>query len=244
MDPNPARPVLAEMVGSFLLMVCVCGTTASAGLMGLFDYAVAAGLTVGVLTFSFRPISGAHFNPAITLASAIFSHFPWSLVMPYAVAQTTGCVMATYAGMFIYNIKPQQLTTRPFQPTISAFLVELLAAFILMFLVSSLAHHQHQSVGQFSGFVIGMAIGLAVLITGPISGGSMNPARSLGPAIVSWAFDDIWIYITAPVIGAVSGAFLYGVLRLRPPRANSPSSASTTRLFPRSSSANACLIIT
>lgn len=76
----------------------------------------------------------------------------------------------------------------------------------------------------------------------PISGASMNPARSLGPAIVSWAFDDIWIYITAPVIGAVTGAFLSSVLRLRPPPLHSSSSPSNSRLFHRSSSANAHLI--
>ncbi|CAK9318607.1 unnamed protein product [Citrullus colocynthis] len=245
MDYNLARPVLGEMVGSFLLMICVSGVTATGqlmgGHMGLVDYAAAAGLTVGVLTFCFAPISGAHFNPAITLASAIFGHFPWSRVMAYAVAQTTGCVMATYAAIFVYGIKPQQLTTRPFHSSISAFSLELLATFILMFLLSSLTYHP-QSIGQLSAFVIGMAIGLAVFIAGPISGASMNPARSLGPAIVSWAFDDIWIYITAPVIGAVTGAFLSGVLRLRPPPLHSSSSPSNSRLFHRSSSANAHLI--
>ncbi|TYK17169.1 putative aquaporin NIP7-1 [Cucumis melo var. makuwa] len=140
--------------------------------MGVLDYAIAAGLTVGVLTFCFAPISGAHFNPAITLASAIFGHFPWSRVR------------------------------------------------------------------QFSGFVIGMAIALAVFIAGPISGASMNPARSLGPAIVSWAFDDIWIYITAPCIGAITGAFISDFLRLCPP----PLQPSDGKHFDLSSSANAYLI--
>ncbi|XP_022956061.1 probable aquaporin NIP7-1 [Cucurbita moschata] len=243
MDHNPARPVLGEMMGTFLLMICVSGVAATGQMMGgqvgLLDYAAAAGLTVGVLTFCFAPISGAHFNPAITLASAIFGHFPWSWVMPYTVAQTTGCVMATYAGMFVYDIKPQQLTTRPFRGSMSAFFVELLATFILMFLISSLPHQSRpRPGGQLSGFVIGMAIGLAVFIAGPISGGSMNPARSLGPAMVSWAFDDIWIYITAPVIGAVTGAFFSGVLRLHPP----PIHSSDGGNFRRSSSANLHLI--
>ncbi|XP_038906430.1 probable aquaporin NIP7-1 isoform X2 [Benincasa hispida] len=172
MDQNLARPVLGEMVGTFLLMICVSGVTATGqlmgGQMGLLDYAVAAGLTVGVLTFCFAPISGAHFNPAITLASAIFGHFPWSRVMAYGVAQTTGCVIGTYAAMFVYDIKPQQLMTTPTPPfhshVISAFFLEFLATFILSFLLSSLPY-QPQSVGL-SGFVIGMAIGLAVFIAG------------------------------------------------------------------------------
>ncbi|KGN57016.1 probable aquaporin NIP7-1 [Cucumis sativus] len=244
MDHNLVRPVLGEMVGSFLLILCVSGVTATGQLtgsqMGILDYAVAAGLTVGVLTFCFAPISGAHFNPAITLASAISGHFPWSRVMAYVVAQTTGCVMATYAAMFVFGIKPQQLITRPlynYSSPFSAFFLELLLTFILMFLLSSLSH-QSQLVRQFSGFVIGMAIALAVFIAGPISGASMNPARSLGPAIVSWAFDDIWIYITAPAIGAITGAFISDFLRLSPP----PPQPSNAKYFDVSSSANAYLI--
>ncbi|RXH70503.1 hypothetical protein DVH24_013249, partial [Malus domestica] len=232
-NPNLVRAVLAEMVGTFILMFCVCGIIASTQLMkgevGLLEYAATAGLTVVVVIFSIGSISGAHVNPAVTLAFATFGHFPWSRVPLYTLAQTLGSVLATYIGRLIYGIKPDLLTTRPLQSCASAFWVELIATFMIMFLAASLTH-QAQAVGHLSGFVVGIAIGLAVLITGPISGGSMNPARSLGPAIVSWNFKDIWIYICGPTVGAVAGALLYQILHLRCPPPCSPSNSSSPNI--------------
>ncbi|KAE8686730.1 dual specificity protein phosphatase 1-like isoform 1 [Hibiscus syriacus] len=112
-------------------------------------------------------------------------------------------------GEFIYGTKSDLLTTPPGQGCQAAFMVELVASFIVVFVIASVTR-QSRSVGPVSGVVIGMAIGLAVLITVPISGGSLNPA------IVSRNFHRIWIYLTAPVIGAVSGALMYRLLRLRP----------------------------
>ncbi|MBA0587240.1 hypothetical protein Gorai_000372 [Gossypium raimondii] len=123
--------------------------------------------------------------------------------------------MAALMGEFIYGIKSDVMTTRPGQGCQAAFLAELIADFIVVFVIAAVTQ-QARSVGPLSGLVIGMSIALAVLITGPISGGSLNPARSLGPAIVSRNFDRIWIYLTAPVIGALLGALMYRVLRLRP----------------------------
>ncbi|XP_028773957.1 probable aquaporin NIP7-1 [Neltuma alba] len=207
LDLNYARTAVAEMVGTFILMFCVCGIIASTqsqnGEVGLLEYAATAGLTVVVVIFSIGPISCAHVNPAATIAFATFGQFPWLKVPVYILAQTVGSVLATYIGSLVYGIKSEAMMTRPIQGPVSAFWVELIATFIIMFLAAALTS-EFQSVGHLSGFVVGIAIGLAVLITGPVSGGSMNPARSLGPAILSWKFKDIWIYITAPISGAVA----------------------------------------
>ncbi|XP_028795013.1 probable aquaporin NIP7-1 [Neltuma alba] len=251
LDLNYARTAVAEMVGTFILMFCVCGIIASTqsqnGEVGLLEYAATAGLTVVVVIFSIGPISCAHVNPAATIAFATFGQFPWLKVLKkkqkhghlytsgtivivvnnfisfsfpveqvpvYILAQTVGSVLATYIGSLVYGIKSEAMMTRPIQGPVSAFWVELIATFIIMFLAAALTS-EFQSVGHLSGFVVGIAIGLAVLITGPVSGGSMNPARSLGPAILSWKFKDIWIYITAPISGAVAGVLLFRFLRLK-----------------------------
>ncbi|CAK9162348.1 unnamed protein product [Ilex paraguariensis] len=222
------RMVVAEAVGSFILMFCICGIIASMQLMGgqvgLLEYATTAALTVVVVVFSIGSISGAHVNPAVTIAFATVGPFPWSKVPLYVLAQVGGCVLATYVGKLVYGIKSELMATRPLHGCSAAFWVELIATFIVVFLAASLSNETQSmvdldeaflQVGQLSGFVVGVAIGLGVLICGPVSGGSMNPARSLGPAIVSWKFDHLWIYLTAPTIGAIGGALLYRVLRLQ-----------------------------
>ncbi|XP_047330178.1 probable aquaporin NIP7-1 [Impatiens glandulifera] len=219
--------VLAEGVGTFILMFCICGivasTVATRGKVGLLEYAATAGLTVIVIVFSIGFISGAHVNPAITLGFAALGHFPWSKVPFYLVAQIMGATSAAFIGPLVYGIKPDLMSTRPAQTGVTAadaiataFWVELIATAIVMFLATSIAYQSEFSrIGHLSGFIVGIAIGLSVMITGPMSGGSLNPARSLGPAIVSWNFDDVWIYIIAPTVGAVAGAFTFRLLRLR-----------------------------
>ncbi|OIS98893.1 PREDICTED: probable aquaporin NIP7-1 [Nicotiana attenuata] len=217
-NPTLLRMVFAEALGTFMLMFCICGIMASMEIMGvrvgLMEYAATAALTVVVVVFSIGPISGAHINPAVTLAFAAVGHFPWSKVPFYVVAQVGGSILATYTGKLVYGLKAEFVITRPLHGCTSAFFVELLATFIVLFLTASLTNDP-QSTGPLSGFVVGVAIGLAVLISGPISGGSMNPARSLGPAIVSWKFGGLWIYVVAPVLGAVAGVVLYRLLRLQ-----------------------------
>ncbi|MBA0801275.1 hypothetical protein Gohar_011649 [Gossypium harknessii] len=216
-DLNPVRAIIAEMLGTFILMFCISGIIASTKLTGgdaLLEYALTAGLTIVVLIFSIGSISGAHVNPAVTIAIAAFGYFPWSRVPLYILAQILGSVLATLMGEFVYGINSDVMETQPSQGSQSAFMVELLATFIVVFVVAAVTQ-QSQTVGQLSGLVIGMAIRLAVLISGPVSGGSLNPARSLGPAIVSRNFDNIWLYLTAPVLGAVLGALMYKFLRLQ-----------------------------
>ncbi|XP_021981655.1 probable aquaporin NIP7-1 isoform X2 [Helianthus annuus] len=219
--------VVAEMLGSFIVMFSIVGIVASTELMrgvGLLEYAVTAGLAVIVVVFSIGHISGAHVNPAFTIAFATVGPFPWRRVPMYIVAQVAGCTIATYAGMMVYGMKSEVLMTRPLVGHSSAFWAEFMASFFVLFLTASLVHAP-PTVTQFSGFIVAIGIALGVLITGPISGGSMNPARSLGPAIVSYNYQSLWIYLTAPTLGAICGAFM---LRMLKPCGSLTSSSSST----------------
>ncbi|XP_027164826.1 probable aquaporin NIP7-1 [Coffea eugenioides] len=217
------RKVLAEAVGTFILVFCICGIIASMELMkgqiGLMEYATTAALTVVVLVYAIGTISGAHVNPAITIAFATVGPFPWSTIVVkvplYLSAQLGGAVLATYAGKFVYGLQTDLVLTKPFHGrSAAAFSVEFIATSMVVFLAAALANAP-ESVQNLSGFVVGGAIGLGVLITGPISGASMNPARSLGPAIVSGDFTFLWIYLAAPTLGAIFGAILYRLIRLQ-----------------------------
>ncbi|XP_051128052.1 probable aquaporin NIP7-1 [Andrographis paniculata] len=218
-NPSLVREVLAEALGTFVLMFCIGGIVANTSLMGsvesaLMGYAATAGLTVVVIVYSIGSISGAHVNPAVTIAFAAVGPFPWSKVPGYILAQVGGSILATYVGKLVYGLRPELLMTRPLHGSAAAFGIELIATFLILFLTASLLSDP-QTLGPLSGFTVGVAICLGVLISGPVSGGSMNPARSLGPALVSWRFERVWIYVAAPTIGAVAGVFVYRVLRLK-----------------------------
>ncbi|TYH55659.1 hypothetical protein ES332_D09G250300v1 [Gossypium tomentosum] len=148
-DLNPARAIIAEMLGTFILMFCISGIIASTKLTGgdaLLEYALTAGLTIVVLIFSIGSISGAHVNPAVTIAIAAFGYFPWSRVPLYILAQILGSVLATLMGEFVYGINSDVMETQPSQGSQSAFMVELLATFIVVFVVAAVTQ-QSQTVG-------------------------------------------------------------------------------------------------
>ncbi|XP_049936952.1 probable aquaporin NIP7-1 isoform X2 [Nymphaea colorata] len=222
----------AEMLGTFIMIFSVYGVISSTvmtqGRIGLMEYAATAGFCVVLLVFAIGPISGAHVNPSITIGFAASGQFPWSQVPAYVVAQTGGAILAAYVGQKVYEIQGEFAVTQPLQGRKAAFWTEFMATFFIMFLASSLSTNAHL-VGQLSGVAAGASIALAVMITAPISGGSMNPARSLGPAIISNRYGDIWLYVLAPTIGAVAGAFTYRLLHLPHPPCppNEPSRVSS-----------------
>ncbi|CAA7388724.1 unnamed protein product [Spirodela intermedia] len=230
------RMVLAEMVGTFILVFSVCGVVScsyvSRGELGLTEYALTGCVSLVVLAVVVGPISGAHVNPSITIAFATIGEFPWSKVPYYVAAQMVGSTMAAYVGKLVYKTPPEFAATRPTRGSMTAFWAELFATMFIMLISSALSFHA-EVFGQVASFAIGASIGLAVLITGPVSGGSMNPARSLGPAIVSWRFDDLWLYLVAPTAGAVTGALLYKLMQFPHPHpthghCNSSSSSSSS----------------
>ncbi|CAO2821882.1 unnamed protein product [Amaranthus hypochondriacus] len=234
MSFNIARIILAECLGTFILMFSLCGMMGSMQMLGnkvgLMEYAITAGSAIVIIIFTLGNISGAHVNPAVTIAFAVFGHFPWRKVPLYVIAQLLGSIFATYVGELVFGVKPEHVMTVPLNDrAFAAFTVELIATFFVTFLAASLARDA-RSIGHLAGLVLGIAILLAVLITGPLSGGSLNPARSLGPAVLAGKLDQLWIYFVGPILGSILGVLMVHALCLHQPSQSHGSSTSTSIL--------------
>ncbi|KAK1257210.1 putative aquaporin NIP7-1 [Acorus gramineus] len=177
------------------------------------EYALTGGFSIIVIMFCIGYISGAHINPSITIALATVGQFPWCKVPFYVGVQLGASVLAAYVGKIVYDMPCDLAVTEPLGGIMRAFIAEFIATLFIMFLVSAIISNIH-SIGWSSAFGFGAAVSLAVLITGPVSGGSLNPARSFGPAIISERFEDLWLYFVAPTVGSIVGAFLFRLLQL------------------------------
>jgi MIP family channel proteins len=201
--------LLAEALGSFILVFAGCGAIA-VGTLPASGVAAAFGLAIMVSIYALGHVSGAHFNPAVTLAFAVGRHFPARRVPLYWMAQCLGAIGA--AGLLRLSLGSiSAAVTRPSGSDLQSFVWEVLLTFILMLVVVSVAT-DNRAVGQGAAIPIGGAVALASLVGGPISGASMNPARSLGPALVSGDLAHLWIYLTAPFVGAALAVGLYRLL--------------------------------
>ena len=201
---------LAEFIGTFALVFFGCGAIAN----GLPPTAVALafGLVIAIMIYAFGHISGAHFNPAVSVGFAIGGHLPWPRVASYAAVQITGAV--TGALLLRASLGPHADlgVTQPAGSDAQAFVWEVVLTFFLMLVITAVATDT-RAVGQAAALAIGGMVGLGALVGGPVSGASMNPARSLGPAIVSVDLTGIWIYLLAPILGSIAAAFVYRMLR-------------------------------
>ncbi|MCA1810706.1 MAG: aquaporin [Halobacteriales archaeon] len=207
------RPEAAEAVGVFLLVFFGCGavaTDAIGGGLGHLGVSLAFAFAVLVLVYALAPICGAHYNPAVTLAFAATGHFPWRRVPTYLVAQVLG---ATLAALALKALGAANLgTTMPHIPTLPAFAWETAASFILGLVIIGVATDKRTAPGS-AGLAIGFTVGMASLVAGPLTGASMNPARTLGPALASGTYTGLWIYLTAPFLGAVAAMTVFEALR-------------------------------
>ena len=211
-----AHKLAAEFVGAFGLVFAGTGAvvidTASDGTIGHVGISLTFGLIIMVMIYATGHISGAHFNPAVTLAFAVGRHFPWQLVPQYWAAQILGGVTASLILRGLFGDVAHLGTTLPHGSARQSFLLELVLTFLLMFVITSVATDV-RAVGQAAAIAIGGTIGLEALFAGPISGASMNPARSLAPAIVSGTWSHQWLYVAGPALGAVAGILIYQFVR-------------------------------
>jgi len=207
----PLAPALAaEALGTFILVFAGCGAIA-VGSLPAAGIAAAFGLAIMVSIYALGHVSGAHFNPAVTVAFAIGRHFPLTRVLPYWAAQAAGALAG--AGVLRLSLGNVPLgVTRPAGSDLQAFVWETILTFILALVVVSIATDV-RAVGQAAAIAIGGTVALGALVGGPISGASMNPARSVGPAVISGDLSSLWIYLAAPFVGAVVAAALYGWIR-------------------------------
>jgi MIP family channel proteins len=213
--PLPMR-LMAEMIGTALLVIFGPGAAVISayrdGAITLEGIAAANGIIIMVLIYSIGHVSGAHFNPGVTIAFALFRHFQPREVAPYIAMQFFGGIIGAAVLWALFGDALKSGVTMPSGSDAQGIGFEIVLTFLLMFVITSVATDV-RAVGAAAAIAIGSAVGLDVLIGGPITGGSMNPARSLGPAFVSGELDDLWIYLIAPPIGAILGAFAYTVVR-------------------------------
>ncbi|KAI4977389.1 hypothetical protein ZWY2020_057301 [Hordeum vulgare] len=211
------QKILAEIFGTYFLMFAGCAAVAvnkrTAGTVTFPGICITWGLAVMVMVYSVGHISGAHFNPAVTLAFATCGRFPWRQVPAYAAAQVIGSTAASITLRLLFGGAPEHFFgTVPSGSDVQSLVLEFIITFYLMFVVSGVAT-DNRAIGELAGLAVGATVLLNVLFAGPISGASMNPARTIGPAMVLGRYTGIWVYIVGPVGGAVSGAWAYNLIR-------------------------------
>lgn len=217
MSGERARLLGAEALGTFALVLFGCGAImvdAEGGELGLVGISVAFGLVVMTMVFAFADVSGAHINPAVTLALAARRTFPWAAVPGYWGAQVTGAIAAAIVLRASLGDVADLGATTPSGTDAQSFAWEVAMTATLLVVIVAVATRPHLTIGP-AALAIGGTIALASLVGGPISGASLNPARSLGPALVSGELDSLWIYLTAPLVGGLLGALVYEVVRSR-----------------------------
>jgi MIP family channel proteins len=209
-----AQKCLAEFIGTYALVFFGCGAIMVAERFGSippFAIPLIFGAVVAAMIYTVGHISGAHFNPAVTLAFAVTRHFPLRQVLPYWLAQFLGGIAAM--AMLAFLLPPgQSYGATVSDALIMAFLWEVLLSFFLMFVITAVATDT-RAVGVMAGIAIGAIVALCAYIGGPMSGASMNPTRSLAPALFQGSLDTLWIYLSAPFIGAALGGMAYQAIR-------------------------------
>jgi MIP family channel proteins len=215
MDMGLLRRAVAECVGVFELVTAGCGAImidAQMGALGHIGVALTFGLIIMVMTAATGHISGAHLNPAVTVAFALTRHFRWREVPAYIGAQVSGALLAALTLRAIIGDVANLGATLPSASVEQAFGLEVLLTAVLMFVIIAVATDA-RAVGSPAAIAIGGTVALCALWGGPLSRTSMNPARSLGPALIAGIGEAQWLYVLAPLLGAAVGGLTYEFIR-------------------------------
>jgi aquaporin NIP len=212
------KKYIAECIGTFCLVFCGTGAIIinqeSGGAITHLGIAITFGLIVTAMIYSLGSISGAHLNPAVTIAFWVAKEFPVTEVVPYIFSQLFGALLASTLLHFLFPLNQLLGATLPAGSEIQSFILEVVLTFILMFVILQVAKG-NKEINQFAGLIIGFVVLLEALFAGPICGASMNPVRSMAPALVSGHLEHVWIYLTAPIIGALIAVGVWVVLRAK-----------------------------
>ena len=209
------RAFAAELIGTFALVFAGAGAIMvddKTHALGHVGVAITFGLVIMVMIYAVGHVSGAHFNPAVSFAFALTRHFSWTKLLGYWVAQAAGALIAAAILRGSLGNRAHIGATLPAGSQGQAFLWEAVLTFFLMFVILSVATDT-RAVGEAAAIAIGGTVGLDAMFGGPITGASMNPARSLGPALVSGDLHALWVYLLAPLVGAAVGGFAYQFVR-------------------------------
>jgi aquaporin NIP len=213
--PPVVRALAAELIGTFALVFAGAGAVmvdAKTHTLGHVGVAISFGLVIMIGIYAVGHVSGAHFNPAVSFAFGLTRHFPWPRVAGYWAAQALGALAAAAVLRGSLGNLAHVGATLPSGSQGQSFLWEVVLTFFLMFVIMAVATDT-RAVGEAAAIAVGGTVGLDAMFGGPISGASMNPARSLGPAVVSGDVHALWVYIAAPLIGAALGAIAYQLVR-------------------------------
>ena len=200
------KKYIAELIGTFTLVFCGCGAIVtnefSQGTVTHSGIALTFGLVVMSLIYAFGEISGAHFNPAVTIAFTYAKKFPLKEVPKYLLAQSLGAIIAAILLLVLFPENEFLGTTLPKIDIWRVFLFEVILTFFLMLVIINVSTGSKET-GVMAGIAIGGVVWFEAQFAGPITGASMNPARSLGPALISGHLEHLWLYILAPIVGAI-----------------------------------------
>jgi aquaporin Z len=199
------RKLTAELLGTFILVFAGTGAIVinevRLGPVSHVGIALTFGLVVLALVYALGDVSGAHLNPAVTLGFFLARRFEGRLALPYILSQCAGALLASALLRLLFPDNASLGATRPTGPDFQSFVLEIVLTLFLMFVILSVSTGAKEK-GIIAGVAVGAVIALEALFAGPICGASMNPARSLAPAVVSGNLNSLWIYLTAPVLGA------------------------------------------
>lgn len=219
--PPYATRMLAELIGTFgFLFIAFSGVAVSVlqpEAISSFGVAAAFGLGLAFMIFSFGQISGGHFNPAVTLGLVLGGQFPYREVLGYWAAQVLGAIAAVGTAIAIYSDEIETALVNTPGPGVAngeAFVLEAIATALFLIVISAVATDTRAPwSGVFAPAAIGGFLFIALAVIGPFSGGSLNPARSLAPALLANEFSELWIYLAAPLVGGVIGGLVFLFVR-------------------------------
>ena len=220
-----ARRLTAEAFGTFALVFAGTGAIVindlSGGAVTHVGIAITFGLIVLAMIHALGDVSGAHLNPAVTIGFLFARRFDARWVVPYIASQCAGAILASVTLQELFPAHETMGATLPSGSDSQSFILEFLLTFILMFVILRVSSPTNKQ-PEFAGVVVGSVVALEAMFAGPICGASMNPARSLGPALVSMQLSSLWIYLTATFLGALASVYLDTFLQ---PESNDSSQA-------------------
>lgn len=216
--------MLAESIGTFFLVLIGPGAVMvdaySNGAIGHVGVSLSFAFVITAMVFALGHLSGAHLNPAVTIGFWSVRQFPAREVLPYVFAQCLGAIAASLVLRAVLGPIGSSGATLPSIPVTAATAVEFLLSFALMFVIMAVATDERVA-GGFAAIAVGLTVGFCALMAGPLTGASMNPARSLGPAVAAMQWHAHWLYWVAPLLGMLTAAQVYDFLRSAKPPSRS-----------------------
>ena len=210
------KKYIAEFFGTFALVFAGTGAIiindVSGGVITHVGIALTFGLVVMAVIYAVGDISGAHLNPAVSLGFWASRRFPGRSVLPYIISQCSGALLASLTLRLLFMEHPTLGSTLPAGPVVQSFVMEIILTGFLIFVILNVSSGAKEK-GLMAGIAVGAVVGLEALFAGPISGASMNPARSLAPALLSGNLNTLWIYILAPIFGSYLAVMGYRGVR-------------------------------